>query len=233
MQVSDILKKLSYEHLRNLSMSTAVPGEIRESDRPTIIGYINDGLNRIYSRFNLLERQLIINQYAHITNYHFSKLYALHNTDRPVDNYPYILDLPAEQFNDDFVRVLAVTDEYGERPLNDKDNPRSVYTPYPNVIQVPEPKENHPISVVYQATHPRLELSVTTAALQIPVVLEAPLLSIVASFVYRDMNTQDTTTKSQQHELQFETACKELEEKGNASISSYNAGHKFHERGFV
>lgn len=234
MLVQDVFKRLAVNHLSNLSMAEEATGTIRLRDQNKITGYINDALLRIYSRFVLYQRDVLIEQQMHITNYHLDKRYAKNNPDRPATYHPYILDLPNERYQDDAIKILEVFDEYGSAlPLNDSDKYGSVFTPYPIILQVPHPKQGRPLAVRYQAAHRKLEYSVLNAEVDIPIVLEAALLSLVASSVYRDMNTQESTVKGQEHFVTFERICAEIDDKDHASITSMSIGKKFEERGFV
>lgn len=232
--VGNLLKLLSYGHLSNLSMATATPGEIRVSDRNKIISYLNEGLLRLYSRFNLLERELMLNQYGHITNYHLDKRFANFNPQRLSQHLPYILDLPNEQFNDDVIKVLAVYDIGGNRlALNDENAAYSVFTPYPTTLQVPLPQEGHPLSVQYQARHPELPYSVLETEVIIPSVLENALLSFVAYLTYFHMNTQESANMATGHLSMYEGVCVEVENQGNASITNMANRHKFNKNGWI
>lgn len=235
MKVDEIFTRLSIGYLSNLSMTTEGSGTINTvNNKNKIIGYINEALTRIYSRFAILEREVLIQQYIHITNYHLDKRFAVNNPDRPVDNFPYILDLPAEPFSDDAIKILVVRDYEGyELPLNDDTRSNSLFTPYPTILQIPNPDVGQIISCVYQALHEKLTFGVFDAEIAIPVVLEEALLSKVASYVYRDIATQESTVKGQEHGLNYESICIEIEQRDHASITSLRNNTKFNRNGFV
>lgn len=233
--VEDVFRTLAQGHLSNLAMATEAEtdGLIREKDRNKLVGYMNTGLLRIYSRFCLLEKVLMMQQYEHITQYHLDKRYAMFNEDRPAENSPYILDLPNEPFLDDAIKILSVYDKEGtELPVNDGNNPLSVFTPYPTTLQVPNPVDETPMSLVYQAAHPKLALNVFNSEIFIPLVLEEALLSFVASQVFSHMNTQEGTAKGQEHLANYELVCAQVEGKSHADISAPDNDEKFSARGF-
>lgn len=233
MLVSDAFKRLSYGLLSNLSMSNDGSGEIADNSKNKLVGYMNDALDRLYTRFCLLEREVMLRQYLHITQYHLDKRFAVENPDRPSSNYPYILDLPAEPFSDDAVKILEVYDEAGCRlPLNDADDFTSLFTPYPTTLQVPNPKDGRPLSVRYQAIHPTLEFGAYTTEIKLPAILESPFLTLVAHFVFSHMNSAESTVKGQEHFATYERLCAEIEGKGNAEISGPSTSNKFQVRGF-
>lgn len=232
--VADYFKSLSYGELSNLSMATETPGEIRLADQNKLINYMNEGLLRLHSRFALLERELLIVQYSHITNYHLDKRFAMKNAQRLEQHVPYILDLPNEPFSDDVIKVLAVYDVGGNRlALNNENALYSVFTPYPTTLQVPLPQDQVPLSIQYQAMHPKLAYGVKDAEVVLPVVLEPALCSYVAYLVYSHMNTQEAATVAFARASLYESICVEIEEQGNASITGIANVHKFQNKGWV
>lgn len=231
--VAKLFKSLSYGQLSNLSIGNSGSGDIRTEDQNKIINYLNEGLTRIYSRFNLLEKDVLISQTEYITNYHLDKRFAVNNPERLDIHYPYILDLPNEKFNDDVIKILSVRDVLGRRlPLNDQTNQASVFTPYPTTLQVPYPQTDAPLNIQYQAAHPKLEYSVKEAEVVVPTVLENALLSMVAYLVYSHMNTQEATGKAAEHMAMYEAICTEIEEQGTASINAASTQPKFHRNGW-
>lgn len=233
MQVTDYFKELSYGLLSNLSMSGEGSGDIVDAQKNRVVGYMNDALMRIYSRFSLRERDVVIRQYRHITQYHLDKRYAMFNDERPEANKPYILDLPAEQFVNDAIKILKVYDEFGqERVLNDSDDPCSLFTPYPTTLQVLAPEEGRPLGVCYQAKHEELPFNLYTTEVELPTVLEEPFKLLIAHYVFSHMNTADSSAKAQEHMLSYETVCLDIEMKGAANIGAPASGRKFEKRGW-
>jgi hypothetical protein len=232
--VADLFKKLSYGHLSNLAMCDGGTGEIRLSDQNKVINYINEGLLRLYSRFALSEKDVVILQYGHITNYHLDKRFAVNNPDRLPTHLPYILDLPNERFSDNVIKILGVTDALGiVIPLNNENCADSVYTPYPTILQVPAPQEGTPLNVVYQAAHTKLEYGVKEAEIIIPSVLENALMCMVAYQAYSYMNTQEASSKAAEHMTMYANICAEVAEQGHASILGSANVHKFNQKGWL
>lgn len=234
MNITNAFQTLSYGLLRNLSMSADASGTIVEASRNTVITHMNTALGRIYNRFNLKEKELVIQMYRHITNYHLDRKFAMMNDDRPVGNYPYILDLPAEPFMDDAAKILTVRDDLNrDRPLNDPDKCLAVFTPYPTTLNIPDPTEGRPIFVTYQALHPKLQFGVYDTELELPQLLEDAFFTMVAGLVLSDINTTESNGKAMEHYAAYDAACADIEKQGNASIDSIGSGAaKFHKRGF-
>lgn len=234
MKVEDLFKQLSHGELRNLSMSNEGNGTIRVTDQPSIIDYANDGLLQIYTEFALREKDVLIKQVIHITNYHLLSRYAKSNPDRLPEDYGYIIDLPNDPFMDDAIKILAVFDQDGrERPLNDREHRASFYTPYPTILQVPRPIAGEPLGIQYQAMHPKLEYGVLNATIDLPSVLQPALKSFVAHKVYLHMNTQENSAKSQEHFSSYQSVCNTVKENDAANKSSATTSSNFERNGWV
>lgn len=231
--VEELCRQLSYGRFSNLAIGNEGVGTVRESDLNKVISGLNSALTRIYSRFALSEKQVMIVQQAHITNYHLDKRFALCNPERLPEHVPYILDLPNEPFINDAIKIIAVFDSLGSViAINDETHPFSLFTPSPTTLQIPLPKHDEPMSVQYQAAHPRLEYGVKQTEVIVPLVLEEALLSYTAYSIYSNMNTQESTVKAAEHLQMYEVVCTEVESQGYASIASQGS-NKFTTRGFV
>ena len=155
MNLQEFCKRLANGRLSNTNLIEDNNGLIiKVTHRPKVIDAINEGLIRLYTRFILNQKDVVICLRDHITSYRLNSLYS--ETLYPQDGVeiPYILDLPGEVFVNDVLKILSVYDYDGcELPLNDATNCKSVFTPKYDVVQVPEPIIGKLINVVYQAKH--------------------------------------------------------------------------------
>lgn len=238
MNLDNLYFKLSAGVFSNLAIGNDGNGTIREDKKKAIVEYINEGLLRLYTKFVLREKDVLIEMREGVTNYHLLKKYAYSNLD-PEDPpasrcMPYILDLSHEKFEEDVIKVLAVYNSYNEKlPLNDLESLRSVFTPQHNVVQTANPIHGQALTIAYQASHPIVDVTEPGCFIQLPPVLVPALLAYVASRVYGNMNTQESVIKGQEHMINFETICQEAIDNDlvNSSVSTTNA--KFHSRGFI
>ena len=231
MKLEDLFSRLSYGELSNLSIGNEGRGSIREEDIPKVTAHVNDGLLRIYSRFVLSTKQLLVEQVRHITNYHLIPKYA-ESSGSDVE-WPYIKDLPDDKFLGDLIRILEVKDDRGTLPLNDTGNPHSLFTPYPQVLQVPDPKAGQSLAVQYQARHDLLNNEDIEQEIDIPFVLEGALQSFVAYKIFSHMNGQDNQVKSQEHLNTYDGICVDVEARDLVNATFATSHHKLEERGFV
>ena len=232
MKLKVLLSRLSFAELSNLSLGNEGQGIIKEEDVPKLVTHVNDGLVRIYSRFVLCTKQLLIEQVQHITNYHLITKYA-ESAGADV-RWPYIKDLPGNLFTGDVIRILEVHDIVGrEYVLNDKDDPTSLFTPAPQILQVPHPKAGKGLAVLYQARHDYIENDDLEQEIVIPFVLEGALQAFVAYKVFSHMNGQENQVKSQEHLNTYDGICTDVEERDLVNVTFATSHHKLENRGFV
>lgn len=231
-----LFERLSYAELSNLSISGEGSGTIIPAGIPKIINYINEALVKLYGRFILSTKQLIIEEQEHITNYHLIRKFAETNTEN-IQDYPYIKDLPDEPFTEDVIKILEVYDVHGcLYALNDMGNCNSLFTPAPQILQIPNPVTARMITVVYQARHPVILPPVDnnqSQEIDIPFVLEEALQAYIASKVYSNMNGQENILKAQEQLAKYESVCGEVETFDLTNNTISTTTYKLEIRGFV
>lgn len=234
MNVEQLFQNLSYGELSNLSMGVDGEGGIEERHQPKIILHANEGLLRLHSRFVLCEKDVLIEQVEHITNYHLLKRFAESNWDPKQEPYPYIKDLGREPFEEDVIRILSVYDSQGFRlPLNDNERADSLFTPQAKVLQVPHPKDRVSLSVLYQAKHPLLSQDNPDQEVALPDVLHGALTAFIASRIYGNMNTAESVAKGQEHFLHYENICNDAVNNDLVSTSTSTTNSRFNKRGWI
>ena len=233
MNIEDLFRNLSLGELSNLALSGEGSGTILENYRQKIILYANDALTRLHTRFPLRTKYVLIEMYAHITNYHLLPRFA-RNTTPKVETYTYILDLPLEPFVDEVLQVEWVFDSYGcLLPLNDAGNPCSLFTPQNKVIQIPNPVAGTALNVVYRTKHDELDFTKLDQPIVLPDTLHSAFTAYIAYKVYSHMNTAEASNKAQEHLAFYESVCAEVQEHDtvNATISTTN--QRFESKGWV
>lgn len=237
MKISELFRQLSYGELSNLAISNSGSGDIAVEKHPQLIQYANDGLTALHSRFLLIEKDLLIEQVAHITSYHLKSRYAVNAGETSGELYHYIRDRPEAPFEDDLVRVLAVFHVSGAPyALNDTEVMGSLFTPSPLILQVPEPVAGQPLAVTYQAKHPKLldqGVGLLDQEIDIPHYLENALQQFIAARVFQHMGGQENLLTSQGYDMAFERDCQGIEIQDLANQSTSTSHTKLEQRGFV
>ena len=236
MRVGDLFSRLATGELSNLAIGNE--GEIDPVDYATLIHHANEGLVRIYTKLVLLEKDVIIQQVNHITNYYLHRIYA--ESSGSTQRHKYIKDMQCDPFLQDVITVTAIFDMFGNKiSINDADDPYSYFLPQQDMIQVPNPEEGKSISVNFQARHPELVYKTKPIAkvldqeIMLPFYLEGALQTFVAYKIYSNMNGQENTAKGQEYNATFETILLDILEKDTANQTSQTSHHKLEHRGFV
>lgn len=241
MNVTQFLARLSRGPLSNLSMSNDGDGTIAETKHPKMVDYLNEALLKLYARFDLLEKELILELDETVTNYKLRSAYAVSTALANPTNPHYIQDSVDNPFVDDLLKVLRVyttsqTDLPLQLALNDDNHPKSVFTPQHDILQVPDPVAGVPLYIMYQASHPVLSGDgdgYLDAEIIVPTILEPALISYASYLTYSHMNGQEHAAKAAEHLGAYEGLCAEILDRDmvNSSLASTNL--KFHDRGFI
>lgn len=236
MTLNDLFTDLALGELSNLSVSEN--NTIIAEKRPQVVVYANEALLALYSRFVLIEKDMLVEMREATTNYHLLKRYAISQYDEsnPTDRWslPYIIDGLAEPFTEDVIKILSVYNSFGIKlPLNDLENPMSVFNPQSTVLQVPFPIAGQALAIEYQAKHPILSHCDCNDEIYLPEVLHRALKAYIASKMFMHMNTQESTAKGQEHSMNYEMICLEVVEKDLVSSSSSTTNLKLFKRGFA
>lgn len=234
--LNDLFRELALGELSNLSL--VEQDTIKPQKRPQIVTHANDALLDLHSRFVLKEKDMLVEMREGVTNYHLLKRYAWsqYSEENPPDrwNTPYIMDMISEPFEEDVIKILAVYNSFGQKiPLNDIDEPMSVFNPQSNVLQVPFPIPGQSLALEYQAKHTKLDHCRCDEDIFLPDVLWRALKAYVASKVCSHMNTAEMTAKGQEHQIIYDMICQDVVEKDLVNTSSSTTNTRFHKRGWI
>lgn len=225
MKLSELFQMLSVGELSLIRVGNNGEG-IREQDYPKIIAQLNAGLTALHTRFPLLEKGVIIQQYEHISKYYLRVQYAEMNTES-TEPYKYIKDTPFDRFSEDVIRVESVFSEVGCcLYLNDEPQCGSIMTPSFDCIQIVSPIETNALFVTYRANHPKIPLDTTdlNTDIRIPASHEKALTYYIASQLYSNSPNQETAAKGIEWSQRYEAECKRIEDLdlNNAYIGQSN-----------
>lgn len=235
MELEELYSQLSYGELSNLAVSNNGSGEIVEEKKPQIVGYANEALLRLHTRFVLKQNDLILEMRPNTTFYHLLSRYAEQSWDSASEiEYPYIRDLVREKFEEDVLRVLSVYDNNGnERPLDDRERYDSVFMPQANTLQNPSPKVGEFLNLLYQAKHKKLIIGDATAnTIDLPEVLQEAFKAYIAFKVTGAMNTNEMQAVSQGHFQMYEMICQEAVDRDILGSTQTSTNVKFRKRGW-
>ena len=232
--IEELFCRLASGTLQNTSLATE-DGDIDEDGKFKVINAINEALTRLHSRFILKESNVIVEMQEGRTNYPLLKKYAIQSYDPTEVPCPYIIDLSGEAFDEDVIKILAVYDDLGcQRALNDADDCWSVFTPRPNWLQNPRPRNREALNVTYQAKHTKITCDDTSdGIIDIPETLDSALDSYIAFRVYSGINTQEAKQSASEMLAHYEAVCAEVVAQDLVSTSYSNTNTRFTKRGWA
>lgn len=231
MNLTELYSKLSYGPLSNLSMGETTPGDITAAKKPQIILHLNDAMKKLHERFVLREKAFTIRTIEGRLDYILQAIYS--TTGHTGSNPIYILDTAQDPFVEDIVCLLEAWDSTGRKlPLNDSSRDYSLFTPQADILQIPNQSPGAEVSVSYQAYPTPIVLGSTTK-FQIPVALEAALVSYIAGEVYSNLGSDNAGAKAAEHYAKYENICKALEDKNTLATSNVSSTSRFDLNGWV
>lgn len=235
MNLQEFWKRLANGRLSNTNLIEDDNGlTIKLSHRTKVVDAINEGLIRLYTRFILNEKDVVIGLKDSITSYRLNSLYSKSLAPQVGVEYPYILDGDSEVFINDVIRIMAVYDNNGVKlPLNNATESTSVFTPVFDTVRISDPITDQRITVVYQAKHGTL---VNTSPLQeiiLPDTLYGALEAYVAYLLFADINSDDAKFKSDKQLIRYEEICSDVRLTDAVSSTTLQSNIKFMNRGWV
>lgn len=234
MTLEDLYCALSHGALANLAMADKPNSTIQEEDRPQVVLALNAGLARLYKRFVLKQKDVIIALQKDITFYHLRKEFAEQSYDPSSGNRPYILDLGREKFEEDVIKIMAVFNNMGrELPINDETQWASVFTPQAKTLQVPFPKVGAQLAVAYQAMHPKIACNQEGDVIDLPDTLHDALYAFIGYHVYTGIMSDGSMAAAAAHKGIYEELCGEIENRDTLAQTVTLANGRFDKGGWV
>lgn len=232
MTLSELLIQLAQGELSNLSM--AVDGEITTPNIPKVVGYTNEALLRLHSRFVLREDDVLVEMYEGISTYELKAQYAMSYEGDIEVHRKYIIDIGPKKFADDVIRITGAFDSLGnELELNNQMAPAGLFTPRPKVLQVTAPIPGQALSVVYQAKHPFLVPEGLDVEVELPEVLNGALKAYVGFQAYNFLGGAENMARASTFIQLYDKICLEIEEKDGMGTQTRAHSDAFEMRGFV
>jgi hypothetical protein len=234
MDLEELFTNLSYGVLSGMSIGGEGTGVIPVQHRPKLVSYTNKSLLALYSRFVLVERELILRLIADRDTYVFEKVYA---DQDPTVGVKYIEDTAEAPFEEDLLKILQIFDQdMVEMRVNDPGDPRSLFTPDHKSLLVPLVRTAEYLHILYQAKHPKLVVAPPVGVTQqifLPELLHAALEHHIAYQVFSPSTGQEHTVKASEHLAAYNALCLEVEVKDLATTSFVQSHTKLEDRGFV
>ena len=232
MHIQEFLDNLCLGELSNLYLGEQGQVELSPLRRRKLIAYTNQGLKALCSRFQLVQKELIIRAKDRVSLY---PLRPEHSMTNGTANLKFIDDRMCDAFKGGVIKILGVFNEMGmEFPINDHQRNDSLFTPTFDTLQITHPVEDQGYSVIYQALHPLIvDEDCGCQDFNLPPMLEEALMAFVAGKVYGHMNGEANKAVSQGHMATFEAKCLEAGTLDMSAESAVDSHNKAETKGFV
>lgn len=240
MKTIDYIKQLARGALRNTALAELRNGTTDHQDEfAQVCTMIDDGLLRLYSRFIIKEKHVLVEMQSGVTFYHLKAMYSVTRANPIFVPRPYIMDLPNEPFLEDVIKVLTVFNSVGcQLPLNDQSRPEGIFTPQADVLQNMYPTPLDALGVAYQAKPVSVLVEGTDkwredTEFYLPDCLLPALTSYVAFLYQQGVGTAESMSAAMVHNRMYEEVCMEVERMDlvNQSMSCTNT--RFTRNGWV
>ena len=209
MTVQDFITLVRYSELNNIAVGT---------NTDAVIAFINLGLIEIYTRFPIKVEEHIVNLSEGVTDYSMPTnfMYAINAYGEARAEYP-----------DELVRL----------PINEEDDPYSIFFPDWKSVQIPLVANGSSISIIYAATPTTITNTVENLAAELDI--PDTLIDALASYVgYRGHLSVrgDGQSENNAHWVRFDRNCSKARELGVAypyDADSFWSSSRLFNRGFV
>lgn len=233
MKLNKFLQDLA---ITQLSATSAVDDDgisFHEDGLLKVLTYLNEGLTELYSKFVLSQKEVIIQRKTPFVEYYIRPEFAVSN---PAEvPFKYIRDSDNDKFDGGLLKILKVSNSYGhELYINDIDQPKSVFTPVFDCLQITDVHEEDYFFVIYQADHNELyPEDLDKQDIILPDFLQPAIKSYVVGNYLKNMLGQNNTVLGQQYLAEYEQKCQEVMDKDLVRRSIVTSNHKLDERGFI
>ena len=218
MLLSYVLDELINTELADLSI-----GKPKWSKGPVnykrLISSVYFAATDLHKRFLINQEEVLIETSENETMYVLKSEFAMSNTASTAAKY--IIDSEDLPFNPNIIKVQQAFNAFGEMlPINDLNNPWSLFTPKPNVIQLPYVSRNTAQFSVVCRTDERKPVfvnygSVEGVELDIPVTFLEPLILYAAGRIYSSRGaTNEGINEGASFMARYEQSCARIERYG-------------------
>lgn len=234
MTLGDVFEDLALDALSSIQSSVLGAARIDETREQQVTKFVNDGLTRLHSRYVLHEEEAILDLIDGRTEYYLDKRYAKTQEGQPGTGPYFIRDTPEKPFINNVLRILSVWTDCGRKlPINDAGVLDTVFTPRPDMLQIPCVEKFNAVSVLYQANHPKLRWDKPESHVHLPAILWPALTAYVAHRMFSAIGTQEANLKAQEHLITYNFVCDEVDKMDLVNSSLSVTTCKFQRNGWV
>lgn len=224
MKLSDVLDSLKYGELKTVPLGGY--GQKENKYLTELKHHINFSLRKLYERFPLLEKEIILETSEDKSVYILDSKYCLSNNP---EGY---IDDSMEEFNTSVILVLSVFDSMGNS-FGINEGGRSIYLPSYRTIQIPEDYLGSSFYITYRASPVLIGEMEPDLDIPIPDYLEEALLSYINYRVNKALGNDTGLQLAAMAKSDFELLCLEVDNRNFLNEHSPSEHTKFKEKGWV
>lgn len=231
MTVQEALDQLALSELSNTILSQ--DRRIIKQHIPYMVKLFNDGLDKLFIKFNLKAENIFVELIDGKQRYEISSDHMM-EPDLEPDWEHYLWKGYQQTYEDDLIKILYINTTDGRPiPINHHLLPDSVYTPKFNEILVPFNFPWMEFNVTYQARHKRLSPEKLDEVIDMAPQLFPALFNWVAYQVHSNINTAEAVQNAAKYQTQYQNAINEMVETGSADSLQAQDSWRFISRGWV
>ena len=205
MLIQDIIDLAKHSELNGTSI---------KDNTPVIVLFMNAAMLELHKRFPLKIEEQLITLVEGTTDYELASnfLYPLEAYGEVLESTPNALPPKV--------------------PMNEEDDPKSIFFPNHRQVQVPLNSEGALISLVYAAKPPRYDENDLNLELDLPETLIEPLMQYMAYKAHSGISS-GVQDENNVHYLRFNQSCEKARELGVAyPLDSWAMTNRLSDRGF-
>lgn len=205
MKVQEIVDIAKYSELNGIAV---------KDDIKAILAFLNLGVVELYTRFPIKTEEHIIELQEDVTMYEMP------------ENFMYAISAFGEV-------PEASMDVLSEVPINEPEDPYSIFFTDWNTVQIPAVANGSYISVIYVAKPATVSEADLDTELEIPITLVDALVSYIGYRGHLGVRS-DGQSENNAHWFRFERNCQKARELGVAfPVDSFNMPDRLKDRGFA
>lgn len=231
MTLEQCLKSLAKGEISNTTY--AQNGNIIKDKYEEVIDFINQGLEKLYIKFNLKISNIFVELIEGKQEYEIDSSHMMDDSMEP-DYEHYLWKGYEETYEDDLIKILHIQLTNGIiLKINDHLSPFSVFTPAYNVIQIPFNTPCHEMVVTYQASCKKYTKDSLERKIALPPHLFPALNCWVAYQIHSNINTQESVANASKYQMMYENYINEAIELDSANSLQAQNNIRFISRGWI
>jgi len=237
--LKEIFDDLAYGEFSGMAVGNAKTQEGITPDKyKKITNLVNAALLDLFTRFVFRKKELDLHQKDGVTRYY---LRASHVGDPLTGGDDIYLDGTKEdELNNDIIKILEAYDEDGNRVfINDHQYPDDIFMPEMDVIKLRDNGKRRIISLVYQASYPRIgvtsDFDPAAVRLDVPSTIKTAIMMHAASRLFTGKTSnvgEGQRSMSSTFLYRYETECSRIRDLVLMPMEDTEV-NAFNNRGFV